>query len=272
MRAESVVVPFPRRGQGGLLDPARLAPSVRSLLYAFALLAVAVAAFLVARESALFAVDEVRVEGAPAGVARDVRRALADVDGESLLAIDVGAAHRAVEAIPTVASASLDRAFPHTLRVTVVPERPVAVVRQGGAGYLVSSRGRVMAAIELRTRPRLARIWVPKGTALDVGSVVEGDLAAAVTAATPLAGTRFPRVVSVEATGRELTLHLRSGLEVRLGDARDVDLKLTIARRVLPLLQPGTVYLDVAVPERPVGGTSTLNSQVEVESQTSTLP
>jgi hypothetical protein len=32
------------------------------------------------------------------------------------------------------------------------------------------------------------------------------------------------------------------------------------------------VYLDVAVPERPVGGTSTLNSQVEVESEASTLP
>ena len=79
----------------------------------------------------------------------------------------------------------------------------------------------------------------------------------------PLAGRRFPsRVVSVEAGDEALTLRLRSGLEVRLGDATDVALKLLVARRVIPLLRPGSRYLDVSVPERPVAGT-TLNSQVE---------
>ena len=36
-------------------------------------------------------------------------------------------------------------------------------------------------------------------------------------------------------------------------------LKLTVAARVLPLLEDGTVYLDVSVPERPVAS-ATLNS------------
>ncbi len=220
----------------------------------------------------MFAVHDVRVEGASPGVAGTVEKAVADAKGTSLLAVDLGAADRAIEAIPTIAAATLDRAFPHTLRVTVTPERPVAVVRQGAAGYLVSARGRVMGVVELRTHPGLARIWVPRGSSLQVGALLEGELAAAVTAATPLAGTRFPRVVSVEATSRELTLHLRSGVEVRLGDSTDVALKLAVARRILPLVRADAVYLDVSVPERPVAGTSTLDSQVEVEVIPSTSP
>ena len=87
-------------------------------------------------------------------------------------------------------------------------------------------------------------------------------------AVAPLAGIRFPgRVVSV-ATTEELTLRLSSGLELRMGDVRDVDLKLAVAGRVLPLLPQGTGYLDVSVPHRPVAGPPTLDSQVEPE----TLP
>ena len=68
------------------------------------------------------------------------------------------------------------------------------------------------------------------------------------------------------ATPTSLTLRLRSGLEVRLGDPLDVALKLAVAARVIPLLTSDTAYLDVAVPERPVSGT--LNSQVEPEGTT----
>ena len=46
-------------------------------------------------------------------------------------------------------------------------------------------------------------------------------------------------------------------------------MKLAVAARVLPLLPPGSAYLDVSVPDRPVAGSS-LDSQVEVESSAST--
>ena len=75
---------------------------------------------------------------------------------------------------------------------------------------------------------------------------------------------------SVTATADALTLRLRSGLEIRLGDALDVPLKLAVAARVIPLLDADTAYLDVAVPERPVAGS--LNSQVEVDASPSTTP
>ena len=267
---ESVVVPFAPQRAG--VDLARLAPSGRSLLIAFALLVGALLAWFVARESSLFGVREVRVEEAPPLVAAQVRRALRDELGRSLLKVDVGAAERALEQLPTVQSATLDRAFPNELHVVVVPERAVALVRQGSHSAIVSARGRVMRKVDRVARPELPRIWVPRNVDLTPGRITEGQLAVAVRAVTPLAAGGFPgRVSSVRATADELTLRLRSGLEVRLGDAADAELKLAVAARVMPLLAEGTRALDVSVPERPVSSL-TLESQVEAETSASTLP
>ena len=255
-RTANVVIPFPRRAQAGRLDLARLAPSARSLLIAFALLAGATAAYVGARETSVFAVDKILVRGASPAIASEVERALAASRGTSLLAVDLAESHAAVVALPTIAAARFDRAFPHTLAVTVVAERPVAVIRQGADAFVVSARGRIIRRVERGALPSLARIWVPRTVGvLALGTTVTDDVRTAVTAVSPLAGRRFPsRVVSVSATPEELTLRLRSGLEIRLGDATDVQLKLLVARRVMPRLQPGSRYLDVSVPDRPVAG------------------
>ena len=103
-------------------------------------------AWLGARETGVFAVRTIDVGGAPPAVAtagsqgarrRPAARACSRSTSTQSL--------QAVEAIPTVASASFDRAFPHTLRVVVVPERAVAIVRQGADSYLVAESGRVIA-------------------------------------------------------------------------------------------------------------------------------
>jgi cell division septal protein FtsQ len=272
MRSASVVIPFPLRHQGGRLDLVRLVPSARSLLLAFALLGATLLGYVAARETSMFGVRTIEVRGGSAHIKGAVRRALEPQVGESLLSIDLPAAEHTVEALPFIAEAHFDRAFPHTLNVVVLPERRVAVIRQGARAYVVSRRARIMARIPLETLLGLPRIWVPKGRELAPGAFVDGDLETAVRAVTPLAGESFPsRITAVEATPVELTLHLHSGLEVRLGDTTDVDLKLAVARRVIPLLRPGSLFLDVSVPGRPVGGT-TLDSQVEVEGQVSTTP
>ena len=83
---------------------------------------------------------------------------------------------------------------------------------------------------------------------------------------------RFPvAVASVVATREELTLVLRDGLELRLGDGSDLPVKLGSRGASCPGSPARAGYLDVSVPERPVAG-ETLNSQVEVETTTSTSP
>jgi cell division protein FtsQ len=269
-RTASVVVPFPSTTPGDRIELGRFVPSGRSLLIGFGLLGGVLLALVVARETSLFGVRTIEVTGAAPGVSRQVQEVLAAHRGESLVALDLDAVRTDVTALPTVAAVAFDRAYPHTLRVTVVPERPVAVVRQGAAAFVVSERGRVVARVARAKRPELARIWVAHDVPLEPGAIVDGDLRVAVDAVAPLAGARFPgRVVSVVTEHEQLTLRLRSGVELRLGEPRNVDLKLAVAARVLPLLPVGSGYLDLSVPDRPVAGPSSLDSQVEVESFTS---
>jgi cell division septal protein FtsQ len=265
-RPRAVVVPFPGLDTEERAAVARLIPSGRVLLLAFAGLAACLLAVVLVRQTSVFAVERVEVTGAPPGVVREVERALADVRGRNLLQLDTLELRDAVERIPTVRAASFDRAFPHVLSVAVVAERPVAVIRQGRSSWLVSDRGRIMSAVQRDQRAGLPRIWAPRTVRLEPGVLAERELMTAVAAVAPLAATRFPaRVAAVAFTDDELTLRLRSGLLVRLGEPADVRLKLAVAGRVLPLLDDGTAYLDVSVPERPVSGT-TLDSQVEGES------
>jgi cell division protein FtsQ len=272
-RTASVVVPFPRTVSGDRLDLGRLVPSGRVLALAFGGLAGLLLAFFVSRETSLFGVQRIEVSGARPLVERQVERALHDRRGASLVGLDLGTARRDVLGLSTVAGVSFDRAFPHTLRVTVVPERPVAVARQGATAFVLSERGRVIARVDRRARPELARIWVSRDVSLQTGATVDGDLRVAVEAVTPLAGVRFPGHVDSMTTAKDqLTLKLRSGLELRLGGLRDVGLKLAVAARVIPRLPDGAGYLDVSVPERPVAGPATLDSQVEVQSSTSSSP
>jgi cell division protein FtsQ len=249
-----------------------MAPSGRSILAGLLIVVSAVGAYAVARETSAFAVNEVTVEGAPPAVAVDVRKALKPALGESLLVVDLNRLERAVRDVPLVATVGFDRAFPHTLRVTVVPEVPAAVLRQGARSWLAAAGGKILSELDHGARPALPRIWLGRGTDIRVGDRLNGQPLAAVRAVAPLTARPLPmRVASVRASTKELTLVLRSGLEVRLGDGSDRDVKLEVARRILPLLGTTSGYLDVSVPERAVAG-NTLDSQVEVESQPSTTP
>lgn len=268
----SAVVPFPGGRIADGLELQRLVPSGRSIATGLVLLVVGLGVYLVARNTSAFAVREIAVEGPPAHVAKQVTTALRTTRGDSLLALDVAGLQARVESVPSVAAARFDRAFPNTLRVIVVPERPVAVLRQGGSSWLVAASGRVIKTIERRRRAGLPRIWLGRDVELRIGNTVAGDVRVAVRTVAPLVRSPLPaRVASVRYRDAELTLVLRSGVEIRFGDSADRALKLELARRIIPRLTPDEVYLDVSVPARPVAGTS-LKSQVEVESRSSTTP
>jgi POTRA domain, FtsQ-type len=249
-RARTAVVPLPGRARR-LAVPA---PSRRSLAAGVALLAVVACAYATARHSSAFAIERIDVRGAPSDVQQQVRRTLAPLIGTNLLTFDGSALEQRVEALPTVVAARYDRAFPHVLRLSVVPERPVAVLHRGRETWLVSARGRVIAHIPNGTHAAFARIWVPRATAVVAG----GFLAPATggTAARTLGLTlRFPaRIATASLAHGELVFRLRSGIELRFGAPTDVRLKLAIARRALGLLPAGATYVDVSVPGRPVVG------------------
>ena len=251
------VLPLPRRSRAEL---ARFVPSGRSVLVGLALLLIAGGLYGLARETSMFAVQSIRVEGATPALAATVRQELSRYDGRSLVGLDAASVSQRLAGLPAVRSATVDRAFPHTLSVRVVPELPVAVVRRGRDSFLVSARGRVITPVARGAQRELPRIWLPATTDIELGSFLggrDGGLAARSLAA--FVGSGFPgRVTYVRALNGQITLGLRGGLELRLGAPVDLPLKIAIAHSIVPsLARPaagGPNYLDLAVPERPVAG------------------
>lgn len=258
-RARVAVAPVPRVRTRARAR--RFLPSPRSLAVGFALLALGGGAYGIARETSAFAVTRLEVTGGTPRVQAQVRHEAATLQGTSLLALDGSALVRRLEALPTVLTVGYDRAFPHTLRIAIVPERPVAVVRQGAKAWLVSARGRVIQSIPPHGARALTRIWIPRATPVTIGGFLPADNATAIARALALA-LRFPAHIGQAALTRDgLLFRLRDGLELRLGEPTDIRLKLAIARLAIPRLPAGTVYLDVSVPGRPVAGNSQLSGR-----------
>jgi cell division protein FtsQ len=244
-----------RPSRPGLPLIRRLAPSARSVEIGLGVLVLAVGAYAVARETSIFAVSRLEVVGGSPLAQAEVRAALAGEVGRSLLQVNGGEIDRRIATSPDVMSVSFDRAFPNTLRVVVRPERPVLLLRRGNEGWVVSARGRVLRAVKNPRVSSLPRAWVPQTTAVSVNTILvaeSGGTAAAALAT--LSSGLLGQVRFVRAGPKELTLVLRSGLEIRFGDIHDVRLKVAIARRILGVIGPATTtgYVDVSVPERPV--------------------
>jgi cell division protein FtsQ len=235
-------------------------PSARSLAVGFAMASLVLASYAAAKWTPLFALQSIEVVGADRATALRVRAALSELEGESLVGLRADDVRRRVAALPGVVTATHDRAFPHTLVVFVQPERPVAVLRRGDESWLMSARGRAIARLRVGARPALPRIWVKQNVTAALGALVSDSdtLRAIQTLAIP-GVLALPAIRTARVEGNDVTLVLRSGLELRLGGIEDAPLKLAIAARVIRRLtadgDAATLYLDVSVPERPVTGT-----------------
>jgi len=238
-------------GRGALL---RLLPTGRSLVIGFALVLGAAGMYALARMTPMFALQRIEVQGASPALAARVRAALEPLHGKSLLALDGAQVEQRLNSLTSVASGSYDRAFPHTLRVVVRPERPVAIARHGADAWVVAASARVLAASARHARRDLPRIWLTSDPPR-VGAGLTDRFGLRAVRALSLAGeARLPsRIRTVQAHDHELTFLLASGLELRLGDLHAIRLKLAVAARILPGLR-GYRYLDVSVPVRPVAG------------------
>jgi cell division protein FtsQ len=248
----------------GLRGRVRL-PSARLLGVVALALAAAALLYAGARFTSAFAVEKVEVSGGGPGVRHAVRAAAEPLLGTSLVGFDEDELRRRLEAIPAVHGFDVDRAFPHTLSIAVVQERPLAVIRTGTEAWLVSARGRVLRSLDLNATGKRPVVWAGPDTSLALGGTAAGDDVRAALAALRRRPDGLPDVHSARVSGGMVTLVLASGMELRLGAPEDLGLKLVVANRVLRRLRAqeaaGIVYVDVSVPERAVAGSqlSTLN-------------
>ena len=235
------------------IDLARLVPSGRATIITLIVVALAAGLYVLARESSLFAVDTIDVRGASGSVAGQIRAALADFKNDSLVTLDGSAVERRLASLPVVASARYDRDFPHTLRIFVKPERPVAVVRGGPDSWLVSARARVISTLKRGEKSKLPRIWIQGRVSVSPGGTLAGDPARAVRAAAPLGRSPLRgRVATIRSNPDELTMVLRSGIELQLGNTKSLPLKLAVGAKIVAISPHDRGYVDLTVPNRPV--------------------
>jgi cell division septal protein FtsQ len=231
-------------------------PSGRSLLIAFAAVAAIVGGYFVARETSMFAVQRIQVTGARPSVIQRVDAALAPLDGSSLLALNAADLDERLSPLRDVSLVSYDRAFPHTAKVVVSAERPVAVLRRGSQAWIVTERGRVLESVSNPRESGLPRIWDANAPVPSAGDVLTAD--EALRPARLLGGVLsadsnlFRHVSEARYVDGDLSLVLASGIEIRLGGADELALQLAVAQRVLDTTGPGVQYVDVSVPERAV--------------------
>jgi hypothetical protein len=213
------------------------------------------------RSSSLFDVHEVVVSGANATLSSQVQDAVkTSVHGRSLLALSPGAVARAIEEVPGVHVARVDRDFPSTLRVHVWPEHAVALAVSGHDRVVVSATGRVLARIGRRSRPpNLPRVGLPgRGVPAPGTRIRNPQVLSKIAAAHAIPqhfGGQVGWVKIDPAHGLYLQLHWPA-LPIRLGPAVDLREKLRAASLVLhayptTALRQGLRYVDVSAPARP---------------------
>jgi cell division septal protein FtsQ len=249
--------------------PTLKGPWRRGVVIGACIVAVLALLYLGARETPVFALRAIEVEGAPADVRHSVLQALDQIRGTSLVSLDGDAVIRRLEALPSVESVTYDRAFPQTLRLTVVPEQPVAVANQASALWIVSARGRVIARTTSRAAPELPRVRYLAETPLAAGQFVSDEGTKAVLAALAEAPKRMLLPIrGARIEDGELTFVLAGEGDSRplllVGDPVDVRTKLRVATLVLRKLgyeeRNALTYIDVALPDRPVASTNPLVS------------
>jgi len=134
------VLRLPRRRE---LDVLRFVPSGRSFAIGISVVLFAGGLYAVARETSMFAVRSIQVEGASPALAAEIRSELTSLDGRSLVALNGDAVGRRVDGLAAVRTAVVDRAFPQELQrarcmaeipvvaLPALPARPAPPPRQG---------------------------------------------------------------------------------------------------------------------------------------------
>ena len=189
--------------------------------------------------SPLLAVRSVAVSGTHLVTPAQVR-AVADVQvGTPLARVDAGAIARRLERLPAIDDVRVHRAWPGTLRLTVVERRAVAALIDKTGVTLVDEAG-VPFAPAAKLPAGTVRLQVPRPGPAD--PTTRAALAVLRDLPSPL---RVPLRIVRAASPSSVTLVLRDGRQVVWGGVGDTELKVQAA--VALLRMPGRVF-DVSRP------------------------
>jgi cell division protein FtsQ len=229
-------------------------PRARVALIAVAIaLPVLAGAWLWFRSSPFAAVQRVTIVGVSgydaAAVEADLERA---AHGMSTLDVSDGALRASVAPLGIVRELRATASFPHTLRIQVVEQLPVANLTAAGVHTAVAADGVVLGPGLLSSAlPSISASVVPAPGHHVSGANVLAELAVLGAAPAPLA--RHVERVFTGAKG--ITVAMRNGLQVYFGDDwRALAKWLSLARVLADPSSAGASYIDVRLPSHPAAG------------------
>ena len=227
-------------------------PRPRVIAALLALVLFAGGAWLWLRNSSLVAVRQVTITGVSGPDAGQIRAALTGAArGMTTLDVKFAALQTAVKPYPVVKHLSVSTSFPHTMRIDVAEQVPVAEISAGGRQIPVSADGTLLhdAAVS-GPLPTISVSAFPGGTHVDRSLAPEVRLVAAA----PY--TLLAKVAQVSNDpSHGLVATLRNGPKVYFGDATDLRRKWASAVAVLASSSSaGADYIDVTDAHRPVAG------------------
>jgi cell division protein FtsQ len=229
-------------------------PKLRRRLIVAVLLAAALLALyrFWFRESSFVSVQHVTVTGLTTKDAPRITTALtAAAHDMSTLNLHQSTLNSAVAAFPIVKSVEAQASFPHTLKIHVVEQEPVAVLSVDGERLLLAPDGSVLR--DVATGHPLALIKsggaVPQDMLTDRAALSSLHIAAAAPAALA------DRLITITHEKEGIVANMRSGPRLIFGDDSRPFAKWAAAAAVLAdPSSKGATYIDVRIPGRAVAG------------------
>ncbi|MBT8212646.1 MAG: FtsQ-type POTRA domain-containing protein [Acidimicrobiia bacterium] len=208
--------------------------------------AVLIGALVWAAQSPLLDVDQVEVSGVARSSTLETLAALDVEPGLPMVAVRSGSIAEAVASDPWVADATVRVVWPNRVEVRVSERVPVAVATVGGATWLMSTDGVVLAPA---AGEALSSILVEVPVDLEVGAAVEDGLAAAIVLAAALdPSLASTTAITVAPDGLSAVV---GGYEVRLGPPVDLAEKARVVSALVAADPPEGSVIDVLAPSRP---------------------
>ena len=207
--------------------------------------------------SPLFKFDGVEVKGghhiSPAAVTE-----VAGLDsGDNLLMLSQERIATAVESLPWVRSARVQRRLPGTIRVVVVERKPALILTTPDEKWTIDPQGRVLTkGVPYKGLPTIGTATSPDIAPGD--EIGTPQVRAAVKAVGSMPPELRRRIKAVFAPSTErVTLSLHHGPDIRYGAAERLNDKNAVLTAVLDRLKAAgesPAYVDVRVPESPAVG------------------
>jgi cell division protein FtsQ len=217
---------------------------------------VLVIAALAVLGSSLFAIEDVRVDGAVHTDPARLQAVVDELEGTPVLRADTDRAERDLEAIPWVAAARVTTQFPHGATIELRERAPVATFQGGDARFrVIDIDGRVLDVLDAQPIDYLP-ITSDSVADLEAGQFAsQGFIAAAnlVQSLTPELRA-LATSVAVTPNGSDLRMELTDGRQVRFGPGRELVVKLVrLQTKLDELAGGGFQYIDVSTDDVTTG-------------------